>query len=616
MKQKKDLLQSPGLSLLDQFSAAQQERLIRLADIYGLEMLRYLENSGYECSYEECLMLILTLNFIQAGHVCMPADFPYRKLGHFLELDGNLVEELPDSKPNPGSGCLTGEPGSLKPLILHDGKLYLNRYYRMESRIKEWMSSKSDQKLLAVNETGMEFRDLFSRMGTGNELNWQEVAVALSFISPFLIISGGPGTGKTTTVARLLVMHQRSSQKRLKVALAAPTGKAAGRMGEALKQELGAMNLPETEQALYPAEASTIHRLLQSVEERGLLPPALDKTLPYDLIIIDEASMIDLSLMHRLIRCVGNETRLILLGDKNQLASVEAGSVFADLCKKEENGFRPGTVERLIKLGMPVGAEYSRENLSPEEDSIVYLTKSYRFDEKSGIGRLAGAVNSGIQAERDSSQLFEQYEDIRHHTFNYSKRDLSELADENLLRLRQCGKIRNPQELMEFWKQKIWLTVLRNGLSGSENLNRLVERSLATDPFTYIRRGWYHGRPVIINRNDYDLEIFNGDFGVCVSSGDDEHPFFVYIQSGGGLKRVRPEQLQHYSQAYFLTVHKSQGSEFEHVKLLLPRNDVPILTRELLYTAITRARSSFSLYGDLSLFTRKSNVKTERFSGL
>ncbi|MGM0459804.1 MAG: exodeoxyribonuclease V subunit alpha [Bacteroidota bacterium] len=617
MNNRQNQLSPPDMEIVGDHDRKERFLLMRLAGRYEQEMIRYLVNKGMNLSFEDKLLLTLVLLLIRAGHVCAPAGYSFSKLGRLLDLEDDLLRALPDQIPNIGTSEITGGPEADLPLVLHKKKLYLNHYFKMERRVKKWITAKADEQNTKVNPATLkQGKKMFAPVGTGDEMNWQQAAAALSFLTSFLIISGGPGTGKTTTVARLLVMHQRSIVKPMRIALAAPTGKAAGRMGEALRQEMKKLDLEDKEMTHYPTEASTIHRLLRSVEHKGLLPPAEESKLPYDLIIIDEASMIDLSLIDRLVRHVGAGTRLILLGDKDQLASVEAGSVFADLCEKDENGFLPETREKLNEMGVAIGKNYSNENLSRTANSIVYLTKSYRFDEKSGIGTLAYAVNRGLVSENEAIELFEIYSDINHHSFSYSNRDLSELADQNLQRLKNAGTIEDPEGLMEYWKENIWLTVLRNGLSGSDSLNRMVERSLAAKPFTAIKRGWYHGRPIIINKNDYDLEVFNGDFGVCVSTGKEDHPFYVYIQSAGGLKRVRPEQLQHYSQAYFLTVHKSQGSEFENVNLLLPGRDVPILTRELLYTAITRARTSFSLYGDIHLFTTKSRVKTERFSGL
>jgi exodeoxyribonuclease V alpha subunit len=179
-----------------------------------------------------------------------------------------------------------------------------------------------------------------------------------------------------------------------------------------------------------------------------------------------------------------------------------------------------------------------------------------------------------------------------------------------------ASEITDVPELLDFWKQQIWLTVVRRGLSGSDRLNQLVEQTLATRRTVRMMQGWYSGRPVIVTRNNYELGVYNGDFGVCMGSDGDENRHVVYVQSGAGIKKIRPERLQHFKPAYYLTVHKSQGSEFDTINLLMPQDDVPVLTKELLYTAITRAKETFVLHGSGALFVKGSNKSTERFSGL
>jgi exodeoxyribonuclease V alpha subunit len=387
-------------------------------------------------------------------------------------------------------------------------------------------------------------------------------------------------------------------------------------MGEALKAEMMRLHLSEDELRNYPSESQTIHRLLRGVEERGLLPPVREKKLPYDLVIVDEASMIDLSLMHRLIKHLSEDTTLVLLGDKNQLASVEAGSVFADLCGKEDNAFIQDTIEKLAAGGIQLSASTHAGEMSAAHDSIVYLTKSYRFDAGSGIGTLAESVKAGLESERTADNVFQKYDDINHLPFRYSKDDFNQMMLNITERVSRASEIFDVSELLDFWKQQIWLTVVRRGLSGSDRLNQLTEQTLATKRTVRMTQGWYSGRPVIVTRNNYELGVYNGDFGVCMGSDGDENRHVVYVQSGAGIKKIRPERLQHFKPAYYLTVHKSQGSEFDTINLLMPQDDVSVLTKELLYTAITRAKETFVLHGSGALFVKGSNKSTERFSGL
>jgi len=588
-----------------------------LADRLEKELIRFLEQEHGEMTTEEKLAVILTVQFRMAGHVCLSINKTVRELGNMLELDSQLMGMLPDRTLQLTESSIIGKPDQETPFVLDGDKLYQHRYFKMERSLKEWINQKSDLQSSVLSDKKIEIlNELFEDepKDENDEPNWQKVAVLLSAIKPFLIISGGPGTGKTTTVARLLVLHQRSSGKPLKVALAAPTGKAAGRMGEALKAGMKRLNMPDEDLEKYPLESQTIHRLLRGVEERGLLPPVREKKLPYDMVIIDEASMIDLSLMNRLTKHLAPETKLILLGDKNQLASVEAGSVFADLCGKADNLFREETVGLLDTAGIELDRSRFEADLSTADDSIVYLTKSYRFSSDSGIGTLAEAVNKGITSSEDFNQIVDCFSDVDQKAFNYQKHDFETIIEALTKRVREASSMTDVSALLDFWKMQMWLTVLRRGLSGSERLNQLAEQSLATKRAVRMNQGWYSGRPIIITRNDYDLGVYNGDFGVCMKSNEEDR-FLIHVQSGAGVKTIRPERLQDYKPAFFLTVHKSQGSEFDTVNLLMPKDDVPILTKELLYTAITRAKQEFVLYGDKLMFVKGSVRSTERFSG-
>lgn len=580
------------------------------------ELLRFLEAEHGMMLSEEKLAVILTVQFRMAGHVCLPTDKSLRELGQLVDLESAVINLLPARALNKMNTAIIDEPEKGTPFVWDGDKLYQRRYYKMEQDLKEWIDQKSESQAKELSEKGRAIlNDLFDEKDKSiGEPDWQKVAVVLSAFNPFLIISGGPGTGKTTTVARLLVLHQRSSEKPLRIALAAPTGKAAGRMGEALKEGMKRLNLTEKELAGYPAESQTIHRLLRGVEERGLLPPVREKKLPYDMVIVDEASMVDLSLMNRLIRHLAPETNLVLLGDKNQLASVEAGSVFADLCGKTDNEFRGETIKLLEMSGVHLPENKFAGELTSAQDSIVYLTKSYRFSSGSGIGTLAESVKKGMKTVEEADHLFDGFDDIHYRPFEYQKEDFEVMMQSISERVKQASRIDDIQKMLDFWKQQIWLTVVRRGLSGSDRLNRLAEQSLATKRTVRMKQGWYNGRPIIITRNDYDLGVYNGDFGVCMMSDDEDRRYLVHVQSGAEIKTIRPERLQDFNPAFFLTVHKSQGSEFYTINLLMPKEDVPVLSKELLYTAITRAKKQFVLYGSKSLFVKGSRRRTERFS--
>jgi len=583
-------------------------------ELYEQELVRYLETKYGSLTDPEKLIAVFTSLFLKAGHVSLPIDQSPKEWADHLDLDNPTASQLPDlpmDRAELESNRLIGEGDEEKPFILHGDRISIRRFFMYEKKISDWIKTRSEVTSDLHAELPLDyFHSLFE--GDSESPNWQKVAVVMSLIKPFLIISGGPGTGKTTTVAKILAMQMMSSNEPLRIALAAPTGKAAGRMAESLYREIGRLNVPEEKRSQLPKDAATLHRLLYGLDRGGLLPDLEKKKLRYDLIIVDEASMIDLNLMYRLISHVGENTRLILLGDKDQLASVEAGSVFADLCQKPENGFLKETAKYVNRL-MPE-TELPVKDTSVLSDSVLYLTKSYRFGAESGIGKLASTVKKGMATADDIAVLMDQSADITQEAFDFSRDRLEHLAETLAGQVKKVRDIRDDNELLDFWKRSAWLTVLRRGPEGSRELNRLVEKILVLQRTVQPENGWYHGRPIIITRNSYSKGVFNGDLGVCVKELDGK--MSVYVESGSEIKKLQPNRLTDYAPAYFLTVHKSQGSEFDHVNLLLPKRNTPILTRELLYTAITRARKSFHLYGDLELFAKGIQRETIRYTGL
>lgn len=578
---------------------------------YEQQMIRYLEREEGKLDDDiRCPIVFLSL-YLKAGHTALPLDQSPMEWGTGLGLNATEIRELSNlkiSRRRVENSPLIGKPGDIKPFIISGDILTFRNTYYKENKLLQWFIDNSkNNNSTDINEY---INTIFTKQ-TGKYTDWQMVAALLSVIKPFLIISGGPGTGKTTTVARIIALHQMLNGASLRVALAAPTGKAAGRMGEALQAQITEMNLPDDLRESFPKEAKTVHRLLSGVRERGLLPAAEKKLLRYDLIIIDEASMIDLNLMHTLINHIGSSTKLILLGDKDQLASVEAGSVFSDLCRKPVNAFSKETARLLMDYG--VSGIPENPEISGPDDAIVYLTKSYRFDEQSGIGRLAEFVKSGGDTAENLQELIGRFDDISHELFSYSAENIRAMTETVLDRLKRAQSIQSPEELILFWKQSVWLSVLRRGLAGTERLNRLVEQQLAAKRLVHSENGWYHGRMVIITQNDYNLGVFNGDLGVCIRGEDGSYA--VYVETGSALKRLKPDRLQHAEPAYFLTVHKSQGSEFDHVHFLLPPSFNPVLSRELIYTAITRSKKSCTIHGSEELLMKGIWNKTVRYTG-
>lgn len=448
-------------------------------------------------------------------------------------------------------------------------------------------------------------------------INWQKVAAASALTRQFTVISGGPGTGKTTTVSKLLaaLIESRSTDD-FTIKLCAPTGKAAARLSESISKTMEALPISRNVKRLIPTEASTIHRLLGAIYKKADFRHNRKNKLHLDVLVVDEASMIDLSLMSKLTEALPETSVLILLGDKDQLASVEAGSVLGDICGFVKDGVsekQKEILEYITNYDIPVDS-----GANSFTDALCVLRKSYRFHKDSGIGQLAYAVNSGIQKNIDRviRRGFGDIEVIDLNTDSY-RIFLNGISD---IYSQYLDKIQNNEDKLEilnsFSKTRL-LCATREGDCGILTINDKIESILESRGL--IARSntssWYIGRPVMITKNDHSLGLYNGDIGICMRAEDGR--MYVYFESvDGGLRRFLPSRLPVNETIYAMTIHKSQGSEFDYTFMLLPDKISPIMTRELVYTGITRAKGSLKLCCIKQVLHKSSSLVTARSSGL
>jgi exodeoxyribonuclease V alpha subunit len=461
-------------------------------------------------------------------------------------------------------------------------------------------------------------------------LNWQKVAAAVALTKRFVVISGGPGTGKTTTVTKLLAVLLEQAQSRgdnTTIELVAPTGKAAARLTESIGKAVSGLPVSDSIKAQIPTNASTVHRLLGAISDSVEFRHSRDNPLHLDILVVDEASMIDLSMMYRLTEALPKHARLILLGDKDQLASVEAGAVLGDICSFSHYGFSRHQATQLSRLtGF---AEFDTRSLVPRiSDSLCMLKKSYRFDARSGIGQLAQAINYGsrtklaevwrtgftdiakfpvdsIHYQKLIQTLVEEY---RHFLTHIHQRQID--TANNIEQLEHTAKV-----ALALFSSCRLLCALREGDFGVTGLNQRIEKALSARKLIQLSDElWYSGRPILITQNDYALGLYNGDIGLCLF--DDEKAKVFFELPDGSIKSVLASRVPEHETAYAMTIHKSQGSEFSHTLMILPSEFSPILTRELVYTGITRAKSRLSLYSDEKTLERALKVRTTRASGL
>jgi exodeoxyribonuclease V alpha subunit len=569
------------------------------------------------------LAAALASSHTRQGHVCLDLS----RTGGMLLAGDNDQEAVTCPPVDRWAEILrrcpaVGGPGDYKPLILDgDGRLYLYRYWEYQDRLARGIRERAGQRVteidLGILRDGLE--RLFPSEGYG-ETDWRKVAAFSALTRRFSVTSGGPGTGKTTTVARLLaLLLEQAGPGALRIALTAPTGKAAARLQEAIRRVKGSLDCPENIRESIPEEAATIHRLLGSRPNSPYFRHHEGNPLPLDVVVVDEASMVDLALMSKLVQALGPQARVVLLGDRDQLASVEAGAVLGDICDTGRvHGFSEGfrrAVAEVTGCALPGGPP--GESDSPMRDCIVQLEKSYRFGRDSDIGLLGEAVNrgEGIRAAallKDAAHGLITWRDVPPpHALPTALSTAITRGFEDYLRAAE------PWEAFQRFDRFRILCALREGPYGAAAVNLLVENLLSRRRLIEPRRQWYRGRPLMVTRNDYHLRLFNGDVGLVLpdpEAGGDLRVFFP--SPDGTLRKFHPRRVPEHETMYATTVHKSQGSEFDRVLLLLPDRDSSVLTRELIYTGISRGRQAVELWGVEEIFVAAVSRRIERRSGL
>lgn len=506
-----------------------------------------------------------------------------------------------------------------RPLILDaHGRLYLYRYARYQHRLA--LALRGRAAAFESVDTAL-LSDGLQRLFSANA-NEQKHAAAVAVLRGFSVISGGPGTGKTFTVARILALLQEQALATqgtpFRVKALAPTGKAAQRLAESMAGAVAALDVTPAVRDAVLTPTSTIHRAL------GYLPQTPTRfrhnesnPMPADVVLVDEASMVDLALMSKLLAAVPAQARLILLGDKDQLASVEAGSILADIYGDEAKAISAAMASRLREVGIDVPPESVNEALPPGlMDGCMSLTLSRRYAQDSGIGAVARAVNAS-DAPR-ALALAESSQDVR--LLPPLANALPETLRNQLMQTFATIATASPQERLVMLSRFKVLCAHRRGPTGADWVNPQVENWLAAHDVIRPDQLWYDGRPILITANDPVLELYNGDVGVICLDRTTGVPLAHFAelagQGEGTTRTFAPARLPAHETVFAMTVHKSQGSEFDHVALLLPEKVSHVLTRELVYTAITRAKQKVDIYASAVVFTAAVERHVERASGL
>lgn len=560
-------------------------------------------------------------------------------------------------------------------IVHHNGALYVRRYYQFESELAGFMREKLVSKALIITEDNEQEHTTTQLIAQSNyieqiekcmatlfpadnadatdvgDIDWQKVAVANAINKDFSIIAGGPGTGKTYTVIKLLAAllmiessggnkdndkligalisanntdgdtnsgsNSYTKKSALRIALVAPTGKAAQRLSESIIKAISGFRGQIDDDILnaLPTHAQTLHRLLGVIPNNPNFRHHQDNLLAIDILLIDEVSMVDLALMTRTFRALPRHTKVILLGDADQLPSVAAGSVLGDIAQRPHGGFSKENVKYLAKV---TGCDLLTPAKKMPADHVVFLRKSRRFDGQGGIGRLAKTVIEG------ESQLSWQLLSEPLAQLELLDNDLAmwlpSLVDTYFAPLFDCKEVSHAFRLLSRFRV---LCATRQGEYGVETINEKIKYLLLNKGLIQSIHALYQAQPIMISENDYRLGLFNGDTGILWRN-QSGHLMAVFedankdsVVASGNFKWFMPSRLPKFTTVYAMTIHKTQGSEFDHVAMVLPKNsDNKLLSRELLYTGITRAKSLLSIASSANVWRHGVEAKVTRYSGL
>jgi exodeoxyribonuclease V alpha subunit len=652
-----------NIEAIDYFFAKQFTKILILSKTSRLIKTDITENQSANIQHSHVLFhLLIALSVsLRDGHSCLPlSTISSQRFGYSCDKSGIVTHQgfhFPNfeqlSKLMTDLNIDATESGTQEQgIVFHNEKLYLRRYYIFEQQvvnfIQQHQQSRTDEEReeavqcshsMQVAKINHCLEILFPQQESNfsKEIDWQKVAVANALNKSFSIIAGGPGTGKTYTVTKLLAaIIMLNDRQTLNISLVAPTGKAAQRLSESISNAKAGFKTLISHEVLekIPSDTKTIHRLLGVIPNSPNFRHHQDNRLNIDVLLIDEVSMVDLPLMARIFRALPEHCQVILLGDAQQLPSVAAGSILSDLTPFQQAQYSANNRRFLQKVTSILNLPVSKSN---PVDHLTFLTKSRRFDGKGGIGLLsqlviAGESEQGWQLLQEAKEnkvpqlIFVEQADFTSNKGNW----FTDLVEQYYRPLIHANSIEDAFSLLAKFR---FLSATRQGETGVNAINQLIESILVPHMFSsaYSNNGTYrsshyinhknnntlyHTKPIMINENDYSLGLYNGDIGL-IWKNEQGHLMAVFELQDGGYKHILPSRLPQYETVYAMTIHKTQGSEFQHIALILPSNtDNQLLTRELLYTGITRAKAQITLQSKKSVWFQGVESKVSRHSGI
>lgn len=548
-----------------------------LVELLDVELARALGRLAADPSPQVELAIALTSRNVRRGHSCFPVGMSAEEV-----WPGESTQ--PDALPDGTAWKETLKQSRLTeggPLVLDAaGRLYLRRYWQLEQDIAQELAARSAlPPIIADDAPWLEAR--LGELFPGDPDSSQRRAARNALRHRVSLLCGGPGTGKTTTVAAIVALiiqgRLHDTNAAPKVMLLAPTGKSAARLGEAVRKAKTRIQAPEEILQEIPEQATTLHRALGMQRDGMRFRRSADLPLEADVIIIDEASMVDLGLMRQLLNAAPREATLLIVGDPDQLSSVEAGSVLRDLVSASADTWW--------------------------HDRVTQLTKTYRYDDRQPLGQLVAAIRTGDGATLDAL-LDAGADDV----VWSSSAGLQAELDRAAAHWAKTLATLDPVEHFALRARYVMLSPFRRGAIGTRRLGAAIQERLPA-PAT----GTPQITPIIIEENSHELRVYNGDFAMLVNR---EPPTAALPSDADGFREIAEARLPRYADAFALSVHKAQGSEFDEVLIVLPEEDAPLLTRELLYTAVSRARKRVRLVGPKQVVAAALERRAQRHSGL
>ena len=548
-----------------------------LVDLLDVELARSLSRAGGATDPVIALAVALASRQVRRGHTCFPLSTEAKELWPHESPPPEILPDPDRWKETLLATALTREG----PLVLDEkGRLYLRRYWELERDIAESLALRSEAPRDPESDPSW-LNEALDRLFPGDASALQRRAATTALEHRVSLLCGGPGTGKTTTVAAIVALlaerHLRQTGTPPRVMLLAPTGKAAARLGESVVRAKLGMKTTEDVLRSIPDEAATVHRKLGMRREGMGFRRHAGHPLDADIVVLDEASMIDLAMMRQLLDATPVDATLLIVGDPDQLTSVEAGSVLWDLVQASRNTWW--------------------------RDRVTELTKTWRYDEAQPLGQLVGAIRKSDADEVDALLAGGGSADVAW----TPPEQLSSELDRAAARWSDALRVTDASAHFELRQRYVVLTPFRRGPIGTRRLGQLLRERLAAggdDPSIV---------PIIIEQNSQELRVFNGDFAMLTLG---ETPTATVLSEADGPRDIVEARLPRYSDAYALTIHKSQGSEFDEILIAFPDEDSPLLTRELLYTAVSRARRRVRLVGPIEVVLASLGRRARRDSGL